>query len=76
VRRDFDGESRQRTGLAVNALMLAILAVARTNEIINMQWDEVNLDARVFTVPAERMKMASSMTCRFLTRRSISCASN
>jgi integrase len=37
--------------------MLAILTAARTSEVINMQWEEVDLDATVWTVPAERVKM-------------------
>jgi hypothetical protein len=32
-------------GLAVNALMLAILTAARTNEVLGATWGEINLDA-------------------------------
>jgi integrase len=48
---------RDAEGLAVDALMLAVLTAARSSEVINMQWDEVDLEAKVWTVPAERMKM-------------------
>jgi integrase len=47
-------------GIAVNALALAILTAARTNEVLSLQWDEVDLDAKVWTVPAERMKMGKA----------------
>jgi integrase len=46
------------SGLAVNALMLTVITAARTSEVLNMQWDEVDLDAKVWTVPKERMKTA------------------
>ncbi len=44
-------------GLAVKALMLAILTAARSVKVIGMQWDEVDLDSKRWTVPAERMKL-------------------
>jgi integrase len=44
---------------AVGARMLetCILTCARTNEIINMKWSDVDLDRAVWTVPRELMKM-------------------
>jgi integrase len=39
------------------ALRLTILTAARSGETLNMTWKEVNLNDRVWTVPAERMKM-------------------
>lgn len=47
---------REREALAARALEFAILMAARTSEVINARWDEINLQARVWTVPAERMK--------------------
>src|SRR5215475_1461416 len=41
-------------GIAVNALMLAILTVSRTNEVIGATWDEIDLD--VWTIPSGRTK--------------------
>jgi integrase len=38
------------------ALQLAILTTARTIEIIGAQWSEIDLDAKVWTVPSKRMK--------------------
>ena len=47
---------RERAALAARALEFAILTAARTSEVINARWDEIDLQARVWTVPAERMK--------------------
>lgn len=51
-------ELRARSGSAVEALQFAILTAARTGEVIGAQWSEIDLDARVWTVPAARMKAA------------------
>jgi integrase len=53
---EFIAELRQQEGIAARALEFAILTVARTGEIIGTQWGEVDLAARLWTVPAERMK--------------------
>ena len=49
-------ELRQQEGVAARALEFAILTAARTGEVIGARWDEINLDERLWTVPAERMK--------------------
>ena len=38
------------------ALQFLILTAARTSEVLQAQWDEIDLEAAVWTVPAERMK--------------------
>lgn len=38
------------------AFEFLILTAARTSEVINATWDEIDLDARVWTVPGDRMK--------------------
>lgn len=43
-------------GIAARALEFAILTAARTGEAIGARWAEIDLDAAVWTVPAERMK--------------------
>ena len=43
-------------GTAARALEFAILTAARTGEVLGAKWMEVDLDARMWTVPAERMK--------------------
>lgn len=43
-------------GLGARALEFTILTAARTSEVLAARWDEVNLEDRVWTIPAERMK--------------------
>ena len=43
-------------GLGARALELAILTASRTNEVLGATWAEFDLDAAVWTVPADRMK--------------------
>lgn len=52
----FMGELRKQEGVAAKALEFAILTAARTGEIIGARWDEFDLTAGVWTIPAERMK--------------------
>lgn len=52
----FVGELRQRDATAALALELCILTAARSGEILGMQWPEIDLDRKIWTVPAKRMK--------------------
>jgi integrase len=52
----FMAELRQQEGIAVRGLEFAILTAARTGEVIGAKWDEIDLDAKVWTVPSSRMK--------------------
>ena len=52
----FVGELRQRSGIAPLALEFLILTAARTGEVIGATWPEIDLEAKLWTVPAERMK--------------------
>jgi integrase len=52
----FMAELRQREGAAARALELLILTAGRTREVLGAQWREIDLTARLWTVPAERMK--------------------
>lgn len=47
---------RGQEGNAARALELVILTAARTSEVINARWAEIDLNAKVWTIPAERMK--------------------
>lgn len=47
---------RGRDAVAARALEFAILTAARTSEVLGATWSEIDLDARIWTVPAERMK--------------------
>jgi integrase len=45
-------------GAASRALQFTILTACRTSEVLNMTFDEFDLDRAVWTIPAKRMKMA------------------
>lgn len=47
---------RKQRGLAAKALELTILTGARTGEVLGATWQEIDLKAKVWTIPAERMK--------------------
>ncbi|HEV7352276.1 MAG TPA: integrase arm-type DNA-binding domain-containing protein [Brevundimonas sp.] len=46
----------QQVGIGARALEFAILTACRTNEVIGARWDEIDLDARLWVIPADRMK--------------------
>lgn len=48
---------REREGIAAQALEFLILTGVRSGEVRGATWDEFDLDAKVWTVPAARMKM-------------------
>lgn len=54
------GEFYQRLaelpGTAASCLRFAVLTAARSGEVRGATWDEIDLKAKVWTVPAERMK--------------------
>jgi len=52
----FIPELRRQSAIAARALEFAILTVARTGEVCGALWSEVDLDTRIWTIPAERMK--------------------
>ena len=43
-------------GIAARALEFAILTTTRTSEVICATWEEVDMKAKIWTIPAERMK--------------------
>ena len=49
---------RQAESVSALALEFAILAAARSGEVLGMRWDEVDEAAKVWTVPPARMKAA------------------
>jgi len=53
---DFYQRLARRPAKAARALEFAILTAARTGEVIGMTWGEVDLAAKLWTVPAQRMK--------------------
>ena len=52
----FVADLREREAIAALALELCILTAARSGEILGMRWDEIDLDKKIWTVPAHRMK--------------------
>jgi integrase len=52
----FMSDLRARAALAALALELAVLTATRTSEVLNAKWAEFDLDAGLWTIPAERMK--------------------
>lgn len=52
----FMSDLRKREGMAAQGLQLLILTAARSGEIRGMTWDEVDMDAKTWTVPADRIK--------------------
>jgi integrase len=47
---------RSKKGVGAQALQFTILTAARSGEVFGAQWSEFDLRARLWTVPAERMK--------------------
>lgn len=54
---DFVKGLKTRVSTAARALELLILTWGRTSEVRLMRWREVDFEAKLWTVPAERMKM-------------------
>ncbi len=53
---DFVAELRGMPGLAARALEFLVLTAARSGEVRGARWREIDLDAGVWTIPAERTK--------------------
>jgi integrase len=52
----FIAKLRERDATSALALELCILTAARSGEILGMRWSEVDLNRKIWTVPADRMK--------------------
>jgi integrase len=53
---DFMHSLRNQEGAAAAALELLILTATRTSEVIQARWNEFDIEAKIWTIPAERMK--------------------
>jgi integrase len=53
---DFVAALRKRAATAALALEFLILTAARSGEVLGATWGEINLDDKLWTVPANRMK--------------------
>ncbi len=49
---------REREAVAALALEFCILTAARSGEVLGARWSEIDLDAKTWVIPAERMKAA------------------
>jgi integrase len=49
-------ELRKQEGIGARALEFTILTAARSGEVRGATWDEIDLNAKVWTIPADRMK--------------------
>jgi integrase len=56
----FLADLRAREGVSARALEFAILTAARTGETVNARWSEIDVTAKHWTIPAERMKAGSA----------------
>ncbi len=52
----FVASAKEREAVAARALEFLILTASRTGEVRGAEWDEIDLAAKVWTVPAVRMK--------------------
>jgi integrase len=53
---EFMEKLRSRDSISARTLEFTILTAARTGEALGAKWSEIDLDAGVWTIPAERMK--------------------
>jgi integrase len=49
-------ELRGRRAITARAMEFAILTAARTGEVIGARWNEIDVDGKLWVIPAERMK--------------------
>ena len=59
---------RTMSGTAPLALEFMLLTAARTGEVVGSRWDEIDMTANVWTVPAERMKAGREHRVPLCTR--------
>lgn len=52
----FVNELRGKRGISPKSFEFLILTATRSGEVLGAKWDEIDLDAKVWTIPAERMK--------------------
>ncbi len=53
---EFMESLRAQEGIAARALAFLILTATRTGEVLGGKWSEFDMDAKLWTIPAERMK--------------------
>lgn len=55
----FMTDLRKQAGIGARALEFAILTAARSGEVRGMTWREVDLDAGIWVIPGDRMKVGN-----------------
>lgn len=53
-------ELRGRDGMGARALEFCILTAARSGEVRGARWDEIDMQAELWTIPGERMKAGNA----------------
>ena len=56
----FYADLSSRNAMAAKALMFTCLTGSRTGEVLGMKWDELDFEQRLWTCPADRMKMGNA----------------
>lgn len=69
----FMAELRQQEGTSARALEFAILTAARTGEVLSAKWNEIDIDKKLWTIPADRMKAGRSTASPCRMPQSTSC---
>lgn len=64
----FMADLRKREGVSARAIEFAILTACRSGEVRGATWDEIDIEARLWTVPAERMKAGKEHRIPLSTR--------
>lgn len=54
---EFINKLEQQEGHGAQALKLVIYTACRSREVLEARWDEIDFEKRIWTIPAERMKM-------------------
>lgn len=65
---EFIRELRTKSGFSVLALEFLILTATRTSEVLNAKWDEFDMENKVWTIAAERMKAGKAHRVPLNTR--------
>lgn len=55
--KDLDSNKARLYPTTINAMKLMLLTFVRTKELIEATWDEIDFERKMWTIPAERMKM-------------------
>jgi integrase len=53
---EFMAKLRNVAGVGAKALTFLVLTACRPGEVVNARWDEIDLQAKTWTIPPERMK--------------------